>query len=186
MSKPASNELKRGQTVAFRIPSDTPDHLLKQLQKLRETEKRNFSSKIAEFVLQGVGKAYEAEKESITIPLPLKLTKLQRDWLKHAHSEALLGNIVHQLISDPVRTASLFASLNGSKMEINEDLYLQEEVENEPIEIASSSELAADIDEDDLDSFDWNHVTKETSSDDEEDSESVDDLLGGFLDSMNK
>ena len=49
-----NSSIQRGQAITFRIPSDTPDHILKQLQKLKETEKRNFSSKIAEFVMDGV------------------------------------------------------------------------------------------------------------------------------------
>ena len=54
MKKGSSNEVTRGQTISFRIPSDTPDHILKQLQRLKEAERRNFSSKIAEFALEGV------------------------------------------------------------------------------------------------------------------------------------
>ena len=46
--------LKRGQPITFRIPSDTSDQTLRQLQKLKEVERRNFSSKIAEFVIDGV------------------------------------------------------------------------------------------------------------------------------------
>ncbi len=85
MKRSASNEVKRGQAISFRIPSDTPDHLLKYLQKLKETERRNFSSKIAEFVMQGVSQSSSREQETITIPIPHKLSKSQRNWLKHEH-----------------------------------------------------------------------------------------------------
>ena len=54
--------LQRGQAISFRIPSDTPDHILKHLQKLKETERRNFSSKIAEFVMEGVSSSHFAGK----------------------------------------------------------------------------------------------------------------------------
>ena len=91
MKKSSANEVTRGQTISFRIPSDTPDHILKQIQRLKETERRNFSSKIAEFVVQGVNHSYARDREMITIPLPKRLSKAQRDWLKHEHSEALLG-----------------------------------------------------------------------------------------------
>ena len=85
--------MKRGQPITFRLPSDTSDHTLKQLQKLKEIERRNFSSKIAEFVIEGVNDSHSKDRETITIPLPKGLTKAQRDWLKHEHSEALLGSI---------------------------------------------------------------------------------------------
>ncbi|MCM3603051.1 hypothetical protein M3175_20125 [Robertmurraya korlensis] len=194
MKRSASNEVKRGQAISFRIPSDTPDHLLKYLQKLKETERRNFSSKIAEFVMQGVSQSSSREQETITIPIPHKLSKSQRNWLKHEHSEALLGSIMYQLLTDPVRATALLASLNSNALDISEALYLQEEDSNldahfiEPIpEIAVSKELEAS--EDDLDAFSWESISHEEleETDDEQDHENdLDSLLGDFLSKMNK
>jgi hypothetical protein len=204
MKKTASNEVQRGQAISFRIPSDTPDHILKHLQKLKETERRNFSSKIAEFVMQGVNSSHSKEKETITIPLPQKLTKAQRDWLKHEHSEALLGSILYQLISDPVRSTSLLASMNSRSLDIDEALYLQEEVFPEDLpgdllkntgyqESSAAKEEESlppiDLDEmdDDLSEFDWESAKDEQPLPVEEEiEEDIDDLLGGFLASMNK
>ena len=126
MNKPSANEIKRGQTISFRVPSDTPDHLLKQLQRLKETERRNFSSKIAEIVLEGINNTRSSDRGLVTIPLPKSLNKAQRNWLKHEHSEALIGTIVYNLISDPIRATSLMASLNSNSLDIDEALYLQE------------------------------------------------------------
>lgn len=196
MKKAAATEIKRGQALSFRVPSDTPDHILKQLQKLKETERRNFSSKIAEFVLQGVSHSFSREKEVITIPLPKSLTKAQRDWLKHEHSEALLGSILYQLITDPVRSTSLLAALNSSSLDIDEALYLQEEVflEEPTVSAAGASssqeEIAAALEindsVDDLDEFDWESVKHQPLQNDEKEEPDVDDLLGGFLANMNK
>lgn len=207
MKKTAANEINRGQALSFRVPSDAPDHILKQLQKLKETERRNFSSKLAEFVLQGVNQSFSREKETITIPLPRNLTKAQRDWLKHEHSEALLGSIVYQLISDPMRSTSLLASLNSNSLDIEEALYLQEAVFPEELAVSSEEdssshkeiaaavieETPAPIDlsdmEDDLSDFDWEGAKKEQVASQEENNEEdydIDDLLGGFLANMNK
>lgn len=206
MKKAAGNEIKRGQAISFRVPSDTPEHIVKHLQKLKETERRNFSSKIAEFVMQGVSHSYSREKETITIPLPHKLTKAQRDWLKHEHSEALIGSIIFQLISDPVRATSLLASLNSQSLDIEEALYLQERIFPEkqpssPLEVGGFEETAAAVEDmpspidlsdmdDDLSGFDWDAAKSaeeppviEEDTDEEMD---VDDLLGGFLANMNK
>ena len=192
MKKGSSNEIQRGQAISFRVPSDTPDHILKQLQKLKETERRNFSSKIAEFVMEGVNSSYTRDREMITIPLPKKLTKAQRDWLKHEHSEALLGSILYQLILDPVRSTALLASLNSNSLDINEALYLQEEaisVVQDHIEInEETNEPFDDHFEDDLSEFNWETAKQKTAETEEENVEemNVDDLLGGFLESMNK
>lgn len=195
MDKKASNEITRGKTIAFRIPSDTPDHVIKELQKLKETERRNFSSKISEYVLQGVGQDIQRDRETITIPLPKNLSKMQRDWLKHEHSEALLGNILYQLISNPVRTASLLAALNSNATDIDQALYLQEDVEREensldqyenPVETERSAE---DLDDDDLSQFDWNSAKRDEPEEKEETEspeQEMEDLLGDFLAHMNK
>ncbi|WP_048719141.1 hypothetical protein [Bacillus sp. 522_BSPC] len=203
MKSSSSKGIKRGQAISFRVPSDIPDHLLNHLQKLKEVERRNFSSKIAEYVLQGVGQSFSKERETITIPLPHKLSKSQRDWLKHEHSEALLGAIIYQLLKDPVRSTALLASLNSNSLDIDEALYLQEESTNEREKVAEAddylhaTEETAVIEEidsmDDLDNFDWDKATHNQSIEAEaekepEDSENedLDSLLGDFLHSMNK
>lgn len=201
MRKSTSTEVKRGQAISFRVPSDTPDHLLKHLQKLKETERRNFSSKIAEFVLQGVGQSYSREREVITVPLPHKLTKSQRNWLKHEHSEAILGSIIYQLLTDPVRATALLASLNSKSLDIDEALYLQEEVSmsehrienlNEEKDHTSAGEVAVTEDsdsfDDDLNNFNWETARQENHEDEEDNSEDadLDSLLGDFLSAMNK
>lgn len=203
MEKSGNPSIQRGQAITFRLPSDTPDHILKQMQKLKETERRNFSSKIAEFVMDGVSNSISKDRETITIPMPKQLTKEQRNWLKHAHSEAMLGNIVYHLLSDPVRAMSILASLNSNALDIDQALYLQTEptenvkddvntntnISTEPEE--NPQEILADELDDDLMNFDWDQVKKEhaTTVEDSEESvenESMDDLLGDFLSRMNK
>lgn len=194
----------RGQAISFRVPSDTPDHLLRHLQKLKEVERRNFSSKIAEFVLRGVGQSFSKERETITVPLPHRLSKSQRDWLKHEHSEALLGTIVYQLLTDPVRATALLASLNSNSLDINDALYLQEELPDEEVPsmeeesvvddyLHAMEETAAGTESDvmdDLDSFEWDRATQNLPIAEEEgqaDEESdLNNLLGDFLNAMNK
>lgn len=175
--------LKRGQPITFRIPSDTSDYTLKHLQKLKEVERRNFSSKIAGLVIEGVNDSLLKTREAITIPLPKGLSKEQRDWLKHEHSEALLGSIVYQLMSDPIRTSALFASLNSNAIEVEDALYLQETSVTEE-EQTNDHLLSSDTDDDDLDNFDWQEV-KRTGNPSIEEVEDA-DPLGDFLAQMNK
>ncbi|MFV2051081.1 hypothetical protein ACEWK1_27430 [Metabacillus sp. YM-086] len=195
--------MKRGQAITFRLPSDTPDHLVRQLEKLKQTEKRNFSSTIADFVLEGVGSSLKKEKEMITLPLPKQLSKDQRNWLKHSHSEALMGSIVYQLLSDPVRATSILASLTSNSLDIDEALYLQE-VENAPMDVEvedfsvnqveneEEESIAVNALEDDIADFDIfpteNEVaaTIEDESKEDEPVDDLSDLLGDFLASMNK
>ncbi|SDQ10440.1 hypothetical protein SAMN05216232_0569 [Virgibacillus subterraneus] len=170
----SKKSIERGQSITFRVPSDTPDYLLKQLQRLKETERRNFSSEIAQYVLRGVNETFAKERETLTVPLPKQLTKEQKSWLKHEHSEALIGSILYQLLQDPMRATTLLASLNSNSRDVEEALYLQEEdaaVTNEEQEI--------NLDGVDLDKLDELHQEEEPEEDEE-------DPLGDFFSKMNK
>ncbi|MGI8313674.1 hypothetical protein [Halobacillus mangrovi] len=199
----SKRSVERGQSITFRVPSDTPDHLLRQLSHLKDTERRNFSSKIAQFVLKGVNESLSKNKETISVPLPKPLTKEQRNWMKHEHSEALIGSILYQLMMDPVRATTLLASLNSNAYDINEALYLQEDeaaaaeelesvpvptIEPEPVQEASGEEWK-DID-DELEGLSLDHLHEDLHENKEEnsvnDDEDEDDLLGDFLSKMNK
>ena len=194
MNKMSNSGIKRGQAITFRVPSDTPDHIIRELQKLKDIERRNFSSKIAEFVLEGIGNnSQSTERETLSVPLPKPLSKEQRSWIRHAHSEALIGNIIYQLLADPVRATSILASMNSTSLNIDEALYLQEEDNrtsfNEDQEaLRDTVSSASPPSEDDLMDFDWESAKSNQSDEDEveEKKESIDDLLGGFLDRMNK
>ncbi|MEK4539032.1 MULTISPECIES: hypothetical protein [Peribacillus] len=182
MKKTASSEIKRGQAITFRIPSDVSDYTLRQLQKLKETERRNFSSKIAEYVLDGIGQSAHQEREMIALPMPNKLSKSQRDWLKHSHSEAMLGTIMYHLLSDPLRATALLASLNSNV--INEEIYLQDGPEEQE---QDTEVVQKEISKKDLDDFDWSlDETTQQVKEPEPEEENLDDLLGDFLDQMNQ
>ncbi|MBP1949012.1 hypothetical protein [Virgibacillus litoralis] len=171
----SKKSIERGQSITFRVPSDTPDYLLKQLQRLKETERRNFSSEIAQYVLRGVNETFARERETLTVPLPKQLTKEQKSWLKHEHSEALIGSILYQLLQDPMRATTLLASLNSNSRDVEEALYLQEEDST-----ASNDEPEINLDAMDLDKLDELHQEEEEPDEDEE------DPLGDFFSKMNK
>jgi hypothetical protein len=181
-------ELTRGQPITFRIPSDTPNHILKHLQSLKESERRNFSSKIAEFTLRGVNNEISIQKETITIPLPNRLNKAQRDWLKHEQSEALLGSIVYQLLSDPIRTVSLLTSLNSGAtyMDEQKDEIAAAELDWEPIQSENVLDEIKNIRDSDLDDFTWESKQEIEQTSHKNEKEELDDLLGDFLAQMNK
>lgn len=175
--------IERGQSITFRVPSDTPDHILKLLQKLKETERRNFSSKIAQYVLKGVNETYSRERETLTIPLPKQLTKEQKSWIKHEHSEALVGTIVYQLLSDPIRATSLLASQNTTSIHMDEAIYFDEMAssnEEDDTETTATNERLGDLDLDDM------QEDIQAQSNEEEDTDLGDDPLGDFFSSMNK
>ncbi|MGZ4161941.1 MAG: hypothetical protein ACXVNF_14255 [Neobacillus sp.] len=94
------------------------------------------------------------------------MTKEQRDWLKHEQTEALLGNMIYQLFSEPARLTSI--EVSEPKMEVRIPSQVQEEMD------------------DDLADFKWDFSRESESAENEGEAEEEDDLLGGFLSSMNK
>lgn len=117
------------------------------------------------------------ERETITIPLPKRLTKEQKSWLKHEHSEALIGSILYHLLNDPMRATTLLASLNSNSSNIDDVLYLQEtSVTEETNELSDMSEM--DLDDLNLDAIELPEH-EETKKEEE-------NPLGDFFSSMNK
>ncbi|GIO24961.1 hypothetical protein [Oceanobacillus sp. J11TS1] len=170
--------IERGQTITFRIPSDTPEYLLKQLQQLKETERRNFSSKIASFVLKGVNETSVKERETVTIPLPRPLTKEQKSWLKHEHSEALIGTILYELLTDPMRATALLTSMNRSTE--NAFSYIEEKQS-----YASTQEEASSLENWNMDDLNIDELNIHDSEEDNEEEEEL-NPLSDFFSSMNK
>ena len=66
---------------------------------------------------------------------------MQRDWLKHAHSEALLGSIVYELLTDPMRATALFASLSNNPVVVTKPIIHESEPE------IALPEIAMDLDD---------------------------------------
>lgn len=180
--KNKSSTIKRGQAITFRLPSDTPDHILKQLQKIKEKEKRNFSSTIARFALEGVKNTLIKDREAITIPLPKQLTPEQKSWLRHSHSEMLIGTIVYELLQDPVKATALYASLNSKSNDLDQSFDIHE---------LQKAEKQAKIDKtkDDLDNFDISQLYEEEKQEEKEeinDEADGTELLSDFIAMMNK
>lgn len=178
----SKKSIERGQSITFRVPSDTPDYLLKQLQKLKETERRNFSSEIAKFVLQGVNETYSRRKETLTVPLPKQLTREQKSWLKHEHSEALIGTILYQLLQDPMRATSILATLNGNEPIPEEPLYSEQAEETAAVQ-ENSGEESSPFNLDDVNLDDMEEIRLEEQEEPEQEDENP---LGDFFSKMNK
>ncbi|WP_068673997.1 hypothetical protein [Oceanobacillus sp. Castelsardo] len=181
--------IERGQSITFRVPSDTPDYLLKKLSNLKETERRNFSSTIASFVLKGVNETSSKEREVISVPLPKKLTKEQRSWLKHEHSEAMIGSILYHLLSDPMRATSLLSSLNSNTVNMDEIFAFEEEKvevesdhEQEPEQIYELPTMDEEntLDDVEIDMLEIHNEDEQVVGEEES------DPLGDFFSSMNK
>lgn len=184
--------IERGQSITFRVPSDTPDYLLKKLSDLKEKERRNFSSTIASFVLKGVNESFSKEREVISVPLPKKLTKEQRSWLKHEHSEAMIGSILYHLLSDPMRATSLLSSLNSNTMNVDEIFAFEEEKVESGLDQEQEQELESvyelpTIDEESNRLDDVKIDMLEIHNEEEQEVEEEEfDPLGDFFSSMNK
>ncbi|MBM7645472.1 uncharacterized membrane protein YheB (UPF0754 family) [Scopulibacillus daqui] len=173
MVKAAPKAITRGQSIAFRIPSDTPDYILQHLNELKQRERRNFSSQIANYVFKGIEASLSDDKETITIPLPKKLNKEQRDWLKHEQSEAIIGKIVYQILADPF---SMISSVNVHSEPVGKSLNLSEEA-------ASDDLQKMDLDDFTLDDF---NEAKEADKNEEPQEDNSEELIGNFLAELNK
>ncbi len=108
--------------------------------------------------------------------------------MKHEQSEALLGSIVYQLLSDPIRTVSLLTSLNSGATYTYEqkDEIAAAELEWEPSPSENILDDTRDVRGTDLDDFTWESKQEIEQANHKNEKEELDDLLGDFLAQMNK
>src|SRR5699024_94310 len=132
--------------------------------------------------------------KTIIIPMPQAITKEQKSWVKHEHSEVLIGTILYQFLSDPMRATSLLASLNSNARPIDEALYLQEDYTTEETSAQAletdESVDEAPVEQDDdavMDTLDMSALFEDVHAEDtqsidvdEDDDDAIDDVLANM------
>lgn len=97
------DQFKPGKTISFRLPADTPLHVLEELTKRKGKLGRKFSSDIAPIFIEAISQqVLDNEKcEQVIIPLPAGLTEEQKEWINHAHTKSLLSQLLYQVVNRP-------------------------------------------------------------------------------------
>ncbi|MFC4766545.1 hypothetical protein [Effusibacillus consociatus] len=88
-----------GQVISFRLPADTPIHVIEFLNHLKETEGRGFSKKIGQMFITGVNQELASRQPNVLIPLPQPLSTEQQHWLNHSVTQEFIGKLICQLAS---------------------------------------------------------------------------------------
>jgi hypothetical protein len=98
-----------GKTISFRLPHDTPEHVYQYLNKRKKILGRKFSSEIAPLFVQSISeKALQDQQGDILeVPIPKGLTNEQLDWLTHPNTQALIGQLLHQMVKQPLKPLDL-------------------------------------------------------------------------------
>lgn len=94
-------QFEPGKTISFRLPSDTPIHVSKYLNKRKKKLGRKFSSEIAPIFVEAISqKALDiSDTDQVTISLPKGLTSEQKDWINHPNTKALISQLLYQVVS---------------------------------------------------------------------------------------
>lgn len=92
--------VKAGDVFSFRLPKNTPEDQIKALNKMRNKLERDFGKEIAPLFMEAVVN-YTKASETVTVPLPRKLTRPEREKFNDIHVKHLIGHIVFQLILTP-------------------------------------------------------------------------------------
>lgn len=136
-----------GKVVSFRLPHDTPQQVLKHLNKLKEKHGRKFSSEIAEkFVASIQEELVNKNPENyLVIPYPKYFKKEAREFLQNDRARAMIGQLIAQLLKDPTSEITL----NSSEEEKTTDNNPKEEfIDNEALK-SFAQKTFLDFDDDD-------------------------------------
>lgn len=98
-----------GKTISFRLPNDTPEHVFRYLNRRKKRLGRKFSSEIAPLFVDSIAeKALQGTQPySVSIPIPKGLSDEQKDWISHPSTRALIGQLLYQMVKEPVKPLQL-------------------------------------------------------------------------------
>ncbi|MGA9286802.1 MAG: hypothetical protein WBV93_00520 [Anaerobacillus sp.] len=113
-----ADQLEPGKTISFRLPNHTPSHVITYLNKLKKTEGRKFSSKIAPLFVDAIDDLItQTDSDNYSLPLSGNLSKEEMQWLENKHTKALISQIVLKLATDPEKAFELLAQNNEPQEE---------------------------------------------------------------------
>lgn len=113
-----ADQLEPGKTISFRLPNHTPSHVITYLNKLKKTEGRKFSSKIAPLFVDAIDdRITKKDSDNYSLPLSENLSKEEMQWLENKHTKALISQIVLKLATDPAKAFELLAQNNEPQEE---------------------------------------------------------------------
>ncbi|WP_049684069.1 hypothetical protein [Peribacillus loiseleuriae] len=96
-------QFEPGKSLSFRLPSDTPSHVLKYLTENKKNAGRKFSSNIASIFIDAVSQKAlgTANGNQMNVPLPKGLTSEELEWINHPHTKALISQLLYQVVKKP-------------------------------------------------------------------------------------
>jgi hypothetical protein len=92
----AFKPVKPGERIQFRLPSDTPDHILNGLNELKRNSE-NFSAEMQRLVFWAL--EVEMDSNNITLPLPSELQLEHRKWLENNENKKMMGRVVYAILT---------------------------------------------------------------------------------------
>ncbi|MFD4819699.1 hypothetical protein [Peribacillus butanolivorans] len=114
-----------GKTVSFRLPPDTPLHVVDYLTQKKNELGRKFSSEIAPIFVEAVSQKAlgNAENAQISITLPEGLTADQKEWVKHPNTKALISQLLYQVVTKPTTPLDFDQQLLKDPVEEKEPVF---------------------------------------------------------------
>ena len=143
-----ADKLEPGKTISFRLPNHTPSHVISYLNKLKKTEGRKFSSKIAPLFVDAIDdRITQSDSGDYSLPLSEDLSDEEMQWLENKHTKALISQIISKLATDPAKAFELLAQNDEPKEETSQSEKLFQA--NDVAASFMDQAFFADLDDDD-------------------------------------
>lgn len=131
MSNTASKRKSLGEVQSFRWPDDMPPRVKEYLEELKGKLGKNFSHKIAQYVIEGAEREILEGKPSITIPLDPNATVEEINWFQNEHTKNLFMLLAKSLTRNPIAAVE---ALNSATAAIPKEAIKAEEPKQEDLE----------------------------------------------------
>lgn len=121
------SEFIPGKVISFRLPRTTPKRVLAHLEDLKSQHGRKFSSMLSSKFVQMLDEEIKKENpnDMMMIPIPTGIGEDERDFLQNEKNQALIGQLIIQLLKEPDKVITLPESEQTAESQPEKKPYIQ-------------------------------------------------------------
>lgn len=202
--KDTASDTDKPLVISVRVTErETSEEFVRYISAIRNDRKKNLSPIALEMMYEGYKSMMGSQEDKILLPLPRRLTRKQKEWLKHDLSVAFLSDVIGRIIDKVTNADSIditgmideVTNNSSSNIEKRNEVFRERIFEQITPRIDASDSVVADISSDppklleknDVTSLEGSYTSKriKESFDNSENEQDENDDIFAFANSFN-
>jgi hypothetical protein len=146
VAKRKDNDSVKPLVISVRvIEKETSDDFVRYISAIRDDRKKNLSPIALQMMYEGYKSMMGSQGDKILLPLPCRLTKKQKEWLKHDLSLAFLSDVIVRILDKVTsdKSIDITSMIDEETKNVSSFIKKRNEVIREPVSQQIAPHIAA-------------------------------------------